>query len=57
MDLETAAERLLEIESEYGYDFFDKDDPNAALNAILEALGANSRMGDLRSYTARMRQA
>ncbi|MBR7172131.1 MAG: hypothetical protein IKD19_08010 [Prevotella sp.] len=55
--METAAERLLEIESEYGYDFFDKDDPNAALNAILEALGANSTMGDLRSYTARMRQA
>lgn len=57
MTLEEAGERLMEMDREYGTGFFDQNDPNAGLSAILHALGANATMGDLRSYTARQRQA
>lgn len=56
MTLESAGERLMEIDSEYNLGLLDQNDPNAGLNAILEALSANSTMGQLRSYIARNRQ-
>ena len=57
MSLEEAGERLMEIDSEYGYNLLDHNDPMAGVNAILEAIGANRTMSDLRSYAARNRQA
>lgn len=56
MTLEAAGERLMEMDREYDLGFFDQNDPNAGLNAILDAIGFNSTMGELRSFTARMIQ-
>ena len=56
MTLEEAGERLMQLDRENNTGFFDQNDPNAGLNAILDALGANQTIGELRSYTARKRQ-
>ena len=56
MTIEEAGERLMELDRENGTGFFDQNDPNAGMNAILDALGDNQTMGELRSYTARQRQ-
>lgn len=56
MTVEQAGERLMEIDRENNTGFFDQDDPNAGLDAILDALSANKTIGELRSYTARRRQ-
>ena len=55
--VEEAGERLMEIDREYDLGLFDQNDPNAGINAILEALSENRTMGELRSYIARQRQA
>lgn len=57
MTLEAAGERLMELDREYNLGFFDQTDPNAGLNAILEALQFNSTIGELRSYTRRQYEA
>lgn len=57
MTMEAAGERLMEMDREYDTRFFDQSDPNAGLNAILEALQLNSTMGELRSYTRRQYEA
>lgn len=56
MTIEEAGERLMELDRENNTGFFDQNDPNAGMNAILDALGDNQTMGELRSYTARQRQ-
>ena len=57
MTIEQAGDRLMEIDREYNTGFFDQFDPNAGMTAILEVLGANKTIGELRSYVARQRQA
>ena len=57
MTLEAAGERLMELDRENNTGFFDQNDPNAGMNAILEALSLNRTMGELRSFAAREQQA
>ena len=56
MTIEQAGERLMELDRENNTGFFDQNDPNAGLNAILDAIGAVNTIGELRSYVARQRQ-
>ena len=55
--LEEAGERLMELDRENNTGFFDQNDPNAGMNAILDALSLNRTMGELRTYAAREQQA
>lgn len=57
LTLEEAGERLMEIDREYDLRLLDQNDPNAGINAILDALAANGSTSELRSYAARNRQA
>ena len=57
LTIEEAGERLMELDRENNTGFFDQKDPNAGLNAILDAIGAVNTIGELRSYVARQRQA
>lgn len=57
LTIEQAGERLMELDRENNTGFFNQNDPNAGMNAILDALGAVNTIGELRSYVARQRQA
>lgn len=57
MTIEQAGEKLMEMDRENNTGFFDQNDPNAGMNAILDALGAVNTIGELRSYVVRQRQA
>ena len=57
MTIEQAGETLMEMDRENNTGFFDQNDPNAGMDAILDALGAVNTIGELRSYVARQRQA
>lgn len=57
MTIEQAGERLMELDRENNTGFFDQNDSNAGLNAILDAIGAVNTIGELRSYVARQRLA
>lgn len=57
MTVEAAGDRLMEIDREYNLGLLDQNDPMAGVNAIIDAISANSTMGELRSYAARQRQA
>ena len=57
LTVEGAGDRLMEIDSEYNLNLLDQNDPMAGVNAILDAIQSNKSMAELRSYTARNRQA
>ena len=57
LTVEGAGDRLMEIDSEYNLNLLDQNDPMAGVNAILDAIQSNKNMVELRSYTARNRQA
>ena len=50
LTLEAAGERLMELDRENSTGFFDQNDPNAGLNAILEVLGGARTSGDISRY-------
>lgn len=56
MTLEEAGERLMELDRENNTGFFDQNDPNAGLNAILEVIQSSATSGDLGSYIRSARE-
>lgn len=56
MTLEEAGERLMELDRENNTGFFDQNDPNAGLNAILDVIQSSATSGDLGSYIRNARE-
>lgn len=56
MTLEEAGERLMELDRENNTGFFDQNDPNAGLNAILDVIQSSATSGDLGSYIRSARE-
>ena len=50
LTLEEAGERLMEMDRENNTGFFDQNDPNAGLNAILAVIGGARTSGDISGY-------
>ena len=50
LTLEAAGERLMEMDRENNTGFFDQNDPNAGLNAILDVIGGARTSGDISGY-------
>lgn len=56
VSMERMGELVMQADREDGTNFFDQNDANAGLNAVLEVLGQAETMGDINQYIQRNRE-